>query len=1149
MAEQEYPDAVGGKQKAWKSGIQSSHPFAKFAADGSSIQCIPCSDAKDFAVVIRCQYTFGDTTFTRAHCNSMAHHNAMTSHGPHAKQKWKKTINKDKQEPEKKRKWQTSLLQHYTATTTEKSRQPDIPTDNLEQHDMQKKIASKKQKSITTCEGLIPNPQEKIKYIVINRTYCVIATRSEYKWGSMGKNHTLYSTDCTGKGKSLQNLNGLLCDSCSIQRRKSWSCSIFKMLKKNYNKFVAAKDALSLPMLTESTAAALQNVITTNDSFLSDLGKSLKSICTAHLRFYTSSVKLNLPISRNLSEGTKAGPKQFMEQFATLYEENESVRKSLIPLLMEAMVAEFNGRSLYRPKLLNFYVAVQASCPKTSQLVRANLPAPGLRHLQRVVAKGRGICLIQCESADIAKHFEGILKTLEGYGAKNPCISVAIDGTAVVPILECSAALGAMVGGVYPTHFIKIPDNATQTEFKSLLFDTKVDLAKEVKVAVISFQNVPKGVPAFQILCGQPQGKNENSNFNERVMESLAERCTSGRAVLLNAATDGVSCDSSFVKTTIIKFLKGLVDYLAITDPNHNGKNFRYQAIGGSSVATIGAHVIDADLLRVAGVALRQFRIEDFASDLLVLELASVETVTAIMKLEGSEDGATMAAISLMLMFLRINLYGVNSKTLGREVRVTFIWSSMLFFTSMKGVSMITKRNIVSASIGLVFLILRSDVEHPRRLTSEPGEHQFGCMRTIQREFTVKGMLEISMRMGRKIRAMVEAGLNKFRDRQKGYSSTFNSFLSDLDGTRAEIGGSKGVDVSSAELSGGVAKTIWNEGSLRRQLETVNKMMSNFLKMLGVSDKELSPFCNPSLSADLNQALLVPYQEYVNMTAEGDNNEEDDEQQPSSNFSSKRDSLTAVQETIMFEALDEALAGDSLQKPEGEENMGMEATMTLDSELQNLFGNEDNDQHNGIVQSFGALLSLSEYDGDETWYERAPGLIIKVLKKLGMKNREQGSTTDERKYKSLRQRWFSLDGRRPKQQDDEEGSNGKEPILIERDVLVRLPIKQASKTEPEQFASYLVMGIFNKYYNKWFLITQDEAKEKPMWTENMKSSKYRLHVRMVVYNSAYGMYEYGVVDGVMGVAGSSENIYRLVNLHEIVGVEGKISEDQKPKPA
>ena len=81
------------------------------------------------------------------------------------------------------------------------------------------------------------------------------------------------------------------------------------------------------------------------------------------------------------------------------------------------------------------------------------------------------------------------------------------------------------------------------------------------------------------------------------------------------------------------------------------------------------------------------------------------------------------------------------------------------------------------------------------------------------------------------------------------------------------------------------------------------------------------------------------------------------------------------------------------------------------------------------------------------------------------------------------------------------------------------------------------------------LITQDEAKEKPLWTENMKSSKCRLRVRMVVCNSACGMCECeGGVDGVVGAAGS-ENICRLVNLHEIVGVEGEISEDQKPTPA
>lgn len=139
-------------------------------------------------------------------------------------------------------------------------------------------------------------------------------------------------------------------------------------------------------------------------------------------------------------------------------------------------------------------------------------------------------------------------------------------------------------------------------------------------------------------------------------------------------------------------------------------------------------------------------------------------------------------------------------------------------------------------------------------------------------------------------------------------SPSIGSFLAEQDGTQAFIGGGAGVDVSSAELSGGVAKTTWNEGSLRQQLESINKMMSKFLKMLGVSDDELSPFCSASLSADLNQAPLVPHQEHVNMTAKGDNNdEEDEEQQPSLEngsgiVSGKQDALAAVQERIMFAA-------------------------------------------------------------------------------------------------------------------------------------------------------------------------------------------------------------------------------------------------------
>jgi hypothetical protein len=82
-------------------------------------------------------------------------------------------------------------------------------------------------------------------------------------------------------------------------------------------------------------------------------------------------------------------------------------------------------------------------------------------------------------------------------------------------------------------------------------------------------------------------------------------------------------------------------------------------------VATIGTHPIDAGLLLVAGVAFRLFCVNDFASDQLVLELCSAGTVSSLIELEGREDDPTLVALSLGLIFMRINLYGVNSNSFG----------------------------------------------------------------------------------------------------------------------------------------------------------------------------------------------------------------------------------------------------------------------------------------------------------------------------------------------------------------------------------------------------------------------------------------------------------------------------------------------------
>jgi len=67
-----------------------------------------------------------------------------------------------------------------------------------------------------------------------------------------------------------------------------------------------------------------------------------------------------------------------------------------------------------------------------------------------------------------------------------------------------------------------------------------------------------------------------------------------------------------------------LTSFTAYTDTNHNEKNNRYQMIiGGNSVTTIGNVVIDSGLLPKAGVPSMLWRVKDFSSDLLVLQLSS----------------------------------------------------------------------------------------------------------------------------------------------------------------------------------------------------------------------------------------------------------------------------------------------------------------------------------------------------------------------------------------------------------------------------------------------------------------------------------------------------------------------------------------------
>ena len=94
---------------------------------------------------------------------------------------------------------------------------------------------------------------------------------------------------------------------------------------------------------------------------------------------------------------------------------------------------------------------------------------------------------------------------------------------------------------------------------------------------------------------------------------------------------------------------------------------------------------------------------------------------------------------------------------------------------------------------------------------------------------------------------------------------------------------------------------------------------------------------------------------------------------------------------------------------------------------------------------------------------------------LELGKRDTGATTSEQKVKSLKVRWFKSDiGKK----DEKESTDKKgESIVIQRGSLVTLKVEQGrGKAKLEEIEYFRVICIFNKYYNKWFMI-EDKQKE------------------------------------------------------------------------
>ena len=99
---------------------------------------------------------------------------------------------------------------------------------------------------------------------------------------------------------------------------------------------------------------------------------------------------------------------------------------------------------------------------------------------------------------------------------------------------------------------------------------------------------------------------------------------------LVAVAADGVSVEERWIITNLVLFLNGKAHFVALVDTNHNCKNFRYQFMGYSCVLIMGNHPVDTGLFVLAGIPQELWRVKDWVSDLVVLQMALLQTVQKV---------------------------------------------------------------------------------------------------------------------------------------------------------------------------------------------------------------------------------------------------------------------------------------------------------------------------------------------------------------------------------------------------------------------------------------------------------------------------------------------------------------------------------------
>jgi hypothetical protein len=785
---------------------------------------------------------------------------------------------------------------------------------------------------------------------------------------------------------------------------------------------------------------------------------------------------------------------------------------------MESMVTQMTNPTK-SPKIearaMNFFRYIATVSPQAAELVGANLgSAPSKRWMRSLNARERVACVYECQLSEMQKQMSDAInkRLVAKQTTSTTSFSIAIDATKVSQLLEISTAFKAIMGGAHPHHMILTIDLDSPT-IKNILdhreyLDEVIDIASEVKVAFMVFQKPPPGVSPIVIISAWPQSNNECSSFTADIMNA-ADFVTRQfpSTSFVNFAVDGVSLETKDVMTTICNFLGGRCNFTGAVDNKHNVKNDRYQLIGGSGVPIVGKYVADVDLIRQAGVPEDLFIVKDFASDKKVEELFSYGTMKKIedAMIDGRAIGLIedYGALAVTMLFLRIHLHAMNARLLVSQCRAMYLWMSMILFTSLTGVNITPKRNMVSETISNIFIVMRSDIQNPRYCTSEPAEHGFGNTRRSQREFTCSDFASHVEKENRRMKTMFEGELSPSREQLKGYQETFLDFIEhgmNVQRSAKMLVGPCNINLQKDALP--VSTQLWPY--VRKIIREANQLMIPFLKLLGVTSIQMSPFCKDFTTiVELKEAYVLycprtfTYDDFVGME-----DEEEIEQVEDDGGEQAKEAHVAAK---IKEFADQTSSDtDDYENDESKKDYSAAATDDYDNDESKKDNDEEKDDGvDDVLPSVtkGEKTLDSAMEASQKLWKTIVDLVkcddmrdvfaLALSASASIQSIERSSLSHGRKHNSFLGRWFGTDNKKGTEDDIVVATDSE--VMIERDRLILSQIKNIAKVSMR--AKYRVIGVYDKSYNKWFMAK--ENKKHWMSLSQQERKKYKVAIRMV----------------------------------------------------